>query len=161
MCCWVEEHSSEGGDDDEEDHRVLGHLSMLLGIQVSPCGRYVLTSDRDEKIRVSHYPNSYSIHGYCLGHTEFVSAMKLLPGSRIVTGSGDGTIKTWNYADCKLIFSREPWWDGGVTLPKPGPDADAAAAAGGGAESKLRRSKYPGVKSIKCSQIHLAVQIEA
>ena len=30
--------------------------------------RYVLTADRDEKIRVSHFPQTFNIHGFCLGH---------------------------------------------------------------------------------------------
>ena len=32
--------------------------------------KFVVTADRDEKIRISCYPNSYNIHQFCLGHTE-------------------------------------------------------------------------------------------
>lgn len=33
---------------------------------------HVITCDRDEKIRVSRYPNAYNIETFCLGHTEWV-----------------------------------------------------------------------------------------
>ncbi len=52
---------------------LLGHLSMLLDATVSLCERYLVTCDRDEKIRISCFPNAYNIHIYCLGHTEFVT----------------------------------------------------------------------------------------
>ena len=32
--------------------------------------KYVITADRDEKIRISHFPNAYNIKAYCLGHNE-------------------------------------------------------------------------------------------
>ena len=68
---------------------------MLLDLKLTQDRRYVLTSDRDEKIRVSKFPNSYNIEGFCLGHTEFVSSLALVPGcnNRVLSSSGDGTVK--------------------------------------------------------------------
>ena len=57
---------------------LLGHLSMLLDVKLSNCGKFVISTDRDEKIRVSHYPNAYNIHNFCLGHTDFVTSLELL-----------------------------------------------------------------------------------
>lgn len=37
---------------------------------VSPDDRYILTADRDEKIRVSWAMAPHSIASFCLGHTE-------------------------------------------------------------------------------------------
>lgn len=37
---------------------------------VSPDDRYVLTADRDEKIRVSWAVAPHSIESFCLGHAE-------------------------------------------------------------------------------------------
>ncbi|XP_012586522.1 PREDICTED: tRNA (guanine-N(7)-)-methyltransferase non-catalytic subunit WDR4 [Condylura cristata] len=48
----------------------LGHLSMLLDVAVSPDDRFILTADRDEKIRVSWAAAPHSIESFCLGHTE-------------------------------------------------------------------------------------------
>ncbi|XP_023600911.1 tRNA (guanine-N(7)-)-methyltransferase non-catalytic subunit WDR4 isoform X5 [Myotis lucifugus] len=48
----------------------LGHLSMLLDVAVSPDDRYVLTADRDEKIRVSWAVAPHNIESFCLGHTD-------------------------------------------------------------------------------------------
>lgn len=41
-----------------------------LAQAVSPDDRYVLTADRDEKIRVSWALAPHNIESFCLGHTE-------------------------------------------------------------------------------------------
>ncbi|CAF0909615.1 unnamed protein product [Adineta ricciae] len=82
---------------------LMGHLSMLLDIafvRTDDEQEYILTADRDEKIRLSHYPNAYNIEGYCLGHTEFVSHVKLIDSNRILSASGDGTLRLWYLPDC-------------------------------------------------------------
>ena len=78
---------------DSEGQCILGHLSMLLDVKLSPCGKFIITSDRDEKIRVSHYPNAYNIHNYCLGHTDFVSSLEMLNNQFLISGSGDSTLR--------------------------------------------------------------------
>lgn len=64
-------------EEDGEGDLLLGHLSMLLGVALAKREedgkRFVVTCDRDEKIRVSRYPNAYNIHNFCLGHEEFVT----------------------------------------------------------------------------------------
>ncbi|XP_060689877.1 tRNA (guanine-N(7)-)-methyltransferase non-catalytic subunit wdr4 isoform X2 [Hemiscyllium ocellatum] len=77
----------------------LGHLSMLLAVAVSPDDRYIITADRDEKIRVSSLKQPYIVEAYCLGHHEFVSQLSIPPNhpQLLVSGSGDGTIRLWQY----------------------------------------------------------------
>lgn len=77
----------------------MGHLSMLLAVvrepprpqsgvlsrpqvtqkaclcpavfqTTSPDDRYIVTADRDEKIRVSHLGSPHNIQSFCLGHQE-------------------------------------------------------------------------------------------
>lgn len=37
---------------------------------MSPDDRFIITADRDEKIRVSHLRSPYNIQSFCLGHTQ-------------------------------------------------------------------------------------------
>jgi len=85
---------------------ILGHLSMLLDICLTEDDRFVLTADRDEKIRVSHFPNSYNIETFCLGHTDFVTSISLMEDGLLVSGSGDGSVRVWKYLDGKEMKMR-------------------------------------------------------
>lgn len=76
---------------------LLGHRSVILDLILSNCGKYIITCDRDEKIRVSCFPNCYNIVSYCLGHSEFVTRIKLCTDTILVSSSGDGTIRFWNF----------------------------------------------------------------
>jgi tRNA (guanine-N(7)-)-methyltransferase subunit TRM82 len=55
----------------EEHIFVMGHCSTITDMTLSPDERYLITADRDERVRVSHWPNAYNIHTFCLGHTEY------------------------------------------------------------------------------------------
>ena len=94
--------SARGKEEEEEEEVVprllLGHLSQLLDMALTRDGVRLLTADRDEKIRVSMYPDSFNIDNYCLGHTEFVTSIALSSSdqTRLVSGSGDGTIRCWD-----------------------------------------------------------------
>ncbi|KAL3222277.1 hypothetical protein MRX96_028485 [Rhipicephalus microplus] len=76
---------------------IVGRLSMVLDMVIGEQDNFLAVSDRDEKIQVSCYPNCYNIRTFCLGHTQFVTCLTLLPGppELLVSGSGDGTIRTW------------------------------------------------------------------
>lgn len=98
---------------EDTGNKLLGHLSLLLDVLQTHDGKYVVSCDRDEKIRVSCYPNTYNIQTFCLGHKEFVNHMEILPhDSNILTSSsGDGTIKCWDYVEGKLHYSIDTYLD--------------------------------------------------
>lgn len=52
---------------------LLGHISLITDMQLTRLGKqqFLLTADRDEKIRVSRFPNAYEIQAFCHGHTEY------------------------------------------------------------------------------------------
>ncbi|GIZ03321.1 hypothetical protein CEXT_395611 [Caerostris extrusa] len=77
---------------------ILGHISLILDIAISKDDKYLATSDRDGKIRISYYPNAYNIRSYCLGHQEFVSSIQFvsLSNEMLISSSGDGTIRLWH-----------------------------------------------------------------
>lgn len=83
----------------EDGRFVLGHLSMLLDVLVTHDQKYVITTDRDEKIRISMLPNSYNILSYCLRHTKFVTNICELPHDNniLVSAGGDGLLILWDY----------------------------------------------------------------
>jgi len=78
---------------------ILGHLSMVLDVALSPDDGFIVSADRDEKIRVSFYPNAYSIHSYCLGHGQLVSTISLMSNDLLISGSADNTLRLWRYKD--------------------------------------------------------------
>lgn len=94
---------------DESGTLILGHMSMLLDILITPDEKFIITSDRDEKIRVSCFPNSYNINSYCLGHTEFVTALNLLSHNKevLISASGDRTLRFWDFKIGKQLLCRE------------------------------------------------------
>ncbi|MCJ1328878.1 tRNA (guanine-N(7)-)-methyltransferase non-catalytic subunit trm82 [Thelotrema lepadinum] len=88
---------------------LLGHVSLLtdlLAITLAspenfPGQRsYILTSDRDEHIRVSRgMPQAHIIESFCLGHGQFVNKMHV-PAWRpevLVSGGGDEFLMVWEW----------------------------------------------------------------
>lgn len=93
---------------DEPGSLILGHMSMLLDILITPDEKFIITCDRDEKIRVSCFPNAYNINSYCLGHTEFVTALTLLPYNKeiLISASGDCTLRFWDFKEGKQLLCK-------------------------------------------------------
>ena len=65
-------------------------------------GDYLASSDRDEKVFVCHFPQTFNIQSICLGHKQYISCM-IAVQDHLVTGSADGTIKLWNVTDGSSI----------------------------------------------------------
>ena len=93
-----------------EHQLLLGHVSLLTDLAYvslensdSPSGRpreYILTSDRDEHIRVSRgLRQAHIIEGYCQGHKEFVSKICIPQRNPqlLISGGGDGQLFVWNW----------------------------------------------------------------
>ena len=95
----------------EFDHQLLlGHVSLLTDlayVTLSASGSsqgmdrsYILTSDRDEHIRVSRgLLQAHVIECYCLGHTEFVSKLCIprWQPQLLVSGGGDDYLLLWDW----------------------------------------------------------------
>uniref|UniRef100_A0A182RNG3 Uncharacterized protein n=1 Tax=Anopheles funestus TaxID=62324 RepID=A0A182RNG3_ANOFN len=82
---------------------ILGHMSQILGLAVSDDERLIITCDRDEKIKVSSYPDCHNIEGYCLGHLEYVGGIEITPSQKLISVSGDRTLRLWDFAAGKEI----------------------------------------------------------
>lgn len=81
-----------------ETRFVMGHTaSMLTGIQVKQ--QTLFTSDRDEKIRVSQFPQAVIVKGFLLGHEAYVSSIDVAGVAPICVScsGGDGTVRLWDY----------------------------------------------------------------
>lgn len=93
-----------------EHQLLLGHVSLLTDLvcvtlsaedssSMSPRS-YILTSDRDEHIRVSRgLPQTHIIEGYCLEHTDFVSKLCVPPWNQrsLISGGGDDYLIVWDW----------------------------------------------------------------
>ncbi|KAF7309971.1 tRNA (guanine-N(7)-)-methyltransferase non-catalytic subunit TRM82 [Mycena indigotica] len=78
---------------------ILGHVSLLNAFVLSDDEKYIITADRDEHVRVSWYPQGYTIESYCLGHTQFVSAIHIpcFAPDVLISGGGDPVLKVWDW----------------------------------------------------------------
>jgi len=116
---------------------VLGHASLLTCCLLTPDEDFIITSDRDEHIRVSWYPEGYVIEAYCLGHEKYVllfivtagvlttctpskryvSAIHIPSFARgsLISGGGDPVLKVWDWMtgrlqrDIRILEATEPF----------------------------------------------------
>ncbi|KAL3623600.1 hypothetical protein CASFOL_032416 [Castilleja foliolosa] len=93
---------------------ILSHYcSIITRLEFSPDGQYIVTADRDFKIRVTVFPKEplngvHEIQSFCLGHTEFVSCLAFVsnqdyPQGLLLSGSGDSTVRLWEYTSGSLL----------------------------------------------------------
>ena len=98
------------------DHELLlGHVSLLTDlvcVELDGDGslsakrrEYIITSDRDEHIRISRgVPQAHIIEGYCQGHTDFISKICIVKNKRqlLISGGSDGYLLVWDWLQWKI-----------------------------------------------------------
>lgn len=96
---------------------ILGHVSMLTGVVLTPPTtttadstlqqqqRFIVTADRDEHVRISSFPDGHNIQHYCLGHTQFISDL-LIVSDRLISGGGDEYLNFWDWRTGALVEQR-------------------------------------------------------
>ncbi|XP_047326996.1 tRNA (guanine-N(7)-)-methyltransferase non-catalytic subunit wdr4 [Impatiens glandulifera] len=104
---------------------ILSHYcSIITSLEFSPDGRFIISADRDSKIRVTVFPKNplkgaNEIQSYCLGHTQFVSCLSFIyttesPDGILVSGSGDSTVRAWDILTGSLLATFDVGAEAGL-----------------------------------------------
>ncbi|SCV05346.1 LANO_0H05468g1_1 [Lachancea nothofagi CBS 11611] len=91
---------------------ILGHVSLLTDIALTTDsnGKQLLfTADRDEHIRITHFPQTYIIDKWLFGSKQFVSTLCLPQwGSNLLfSAGGDNFVSSWNWESGHLLDSLD------------------------------------------------------
>ncbi|KAI4349489.1 hypothetical protein L6164_010072 [Bauhinia variegata] len=97
---------------------LLSHYcSIITSLEFSLDGQFIVSADRDFKIRVTVFPSNpingaHEIQSFCLGHTEFVSCVAFVqaqdyPHGLLISGSGDSTVRLWDIVSGALLDTCE------------------------------------------------------
>lgn len=81
---------------------LFGHLAAVTASLFSPHRGILISADRDEKIRITDYPNTSNIQSFLLGHRKYVSCLSWfdeLDHTRIVSAGADGLVILWDISD--------------------------------------------------------------
>lgn len=86
----------------EKKDFLLGHLTMFTAIQFLLDGnniKYILSADRDEKIRISSFPDSFNIERFCFGHKKMVTHILILSSRMFISVDEDNELLLWDIND--------------------------------------------------------------
>lgn len=104
-------YSVESGSD-VQGQFLLGHTCMILDVAFLRRGKNrfsLVTCDRDEKIRCSAWPNSFSIERFLLRHEEFVTSISVCNEcSLLFSAGGDGRLCCWTEDNIDSEANDEP-----------------------------------------------------
>jgi len=121
---------------------VAGHTASVITDMVAVANRFIVTADRDEKIRISQFPQSALIQSYCLGHTSVVASVcsfRLGPNTTcassnlmLASTSWDHSVRLWEIetGHCCGVLN--------MSAAGSGPLADGHAEAEGETEVVIR-----------------------
>ena len=106
-----------------------GHCaSVITDMAVSPCGSFVATCDRDEKIRLSSLP-AFDTVRYCLGHVDVVTSVSFVPGEQsrqlLCSVGWDFSLLMWD-CSCGRLLDRMSFDASSSRHRQQGGDGDEA-----------------------------------
>ena len=73
---------------------LVGHCATVI-TDLTFVEDFLASSDRDEKIFVCKFPQTFNIQSICVGHKQFVSCICSV-GENLLSGSADSTIRMWD-----------------------------------------------------------------
>ncbi|PIN09010.1 WD repeat protein WDR4 [Handroanthus impetiginosus] len=146
---------------------LLSHYcSIITRLEFSPDGKYIVTADRDFKIRVTLFPKeplsgAHEIQSFCLGHTEFVSCLAFIssqdyPQGLLASGSGDSTVRLWDYASGSLLDTCDVGAKAGLLHSNQKqdeilPSVTDLCATSNGSRIAVAIQSLPGIMLLKCN----------
>lgn len=89
-----------------EPQLLFSHLAIVTTMVMTESGRFIITGDNHEKIRVTCYPQAAEIHSFCLGHLGQVTSLRCSGDNFIVSTSSDCTLRVWCLEDGQQILSH-------------------------------------------------------
>lgn len=92
----------------EELEPILGHVSMLTDILFktnSEGKRFLITTDRDEHIKISHFPQCFIVDKWLFGHDQFISSVcsPQWKSNWLFSAGGDDFVFLWNWESGEQI----------------------------------------------------------
>ncbi|KAL5712570.1 hypothetical protein ACHQM5_014731 [Ranunculus cassubicifolius] len=115
---------STDGNSDVASPIFAHYCSIITSLEFSPDGRFIVSADRDFKIRVTLFPQkpfsgAHEIQSFCLGHTEFVTCLTFVnppeePQGFLLSGSGDATVRMWDIKSGSLVDTCEVGLEAGL-----------------------------------------------
>ena len=105
-----------------------GHAGPVVSASFSPDGRWLATGSRDTSIILWDMSTDEPISQTLSGHTDGILDMSFSPDGRILASAGDNTIRLWDVASGRSLFS--PLAAGIAEAVKFNPGGEGIASGG-------------------------------
>ena len=90
---------------------LLGHLFSFSDVQfvtddLAQRVKYIISADRDEKLRITNYPQTFDIERYCFGHRSLVSRILIANEQKFVSIDQEGEVCVWDLRSLSVNKSK-------------------------------------------------------
>ena len=132
----------------KSEHKILTThtTSMVTCINICNKGKYLISGDRDEQIRVSNFPNSFLIESFCLGHYAFITSINTVgfDDNVLLSTAGDGSVRLFEISTGKELYAYD--FSEEVELPEL---VTVGQASGDGAMESVEKDGGMTLSSMK------------